>query len=96
MRKYVLSAVLANATLATAVSLPHQAHGMPIGAPLGILSTTAPTQVGWCSPRRGCLGRPYYQNYEAPPPYAYYWNYRPFPYYNYFLGSGWPSYGWYK
>jgi hypothetical protein len=32
--------------------------------------------------RRSCLRRPYYQ---SPPPYAYY---RPYPYYNYFYGSG--------
>jgi hypothetical protein len=94
MRKYILSAALASATLAAAVSLPDQANAMTIG----VLSVTAPTQLeqaGWCGARRACLGRPYYRSYEAPPPYAY-WNYRPFPYYNYFLGSGWPSYGWYK
>jgi hypothetical protein len=89
MRKCALSVVLANAMLAV-VSLPNQASAMTVG-----ILTAAPTdleQAGWCSARRGCLGRPYYQ---SPPPYAYY-SYRPWPYYNYFYGSGWSTYGFYK
>jgi hypothetical protein len=96
MRKYALSATLAGAMLATAVSLPNQALAMTVGARLGILSATAPTQLeqagGWCGGRRGCWGRPYYQ---SPPPYAYY-SYRPWPYYNNFWGSGWSTYGFYR
>jgi hypothetical protein len=90
MRRCILSVVLANAMLAV-VSLPNHASAMTVG----ILSATARAdleQAGWCSARRGCLGRPYYQN---PPPYAYY-SYRPWPYYNYFYGSGWSTYGLYK
>jgi hypothetical protein len=99
MWKCALSAVLGSAMLAAAVSLPNQASAMTVGAPLGILSATAPTQLeqagGWCGGRRGCWGRPYYQGPPPPPPYAYY-SYRPWPYYNYFLGSGWSTYGWYR
>jgi hypothetical protein len=94
MRNDAVSAVLAGAISATAVSLPNQACGMTLDASLGVLkaaATTQPEQAGWCG-RRGCLGRPYYQ---SPPPYAYY-SYRPWPYYNYFLGSDWPTYGWYR
>jgi hypothetical protein len=84
-----LSAGLAS-TLVTLVGLPNHAEAL---TPLGILNATAPSQlekVGWCDPRRSCLRRPYY---ESPPPYAYY---RPYPYYNYFYGSGWATYGVYK
>jgi hypothetical protein len=95
VRKYALAAVLAGAMSATVVSLPNQASGMTIGAPIGILSAAPPTRIeqigGWCGGRHGCWGRPYYQS----PPYAYY-SYRPWPYYNYFSGSGWPTYGWYR
>jgi hypothetical protein len=94
MRKHSVAAPLAGAILATAVSSPNPAHAMSPGSQLGILSAAAPTKVeqtGWCS-RRGCLARPYYQ---SPPPYGYY-SYRPWPYYNYFFGSGWSSYGVYR
>jgi hypothetical protein len=94
MRKQAVAAVLAGALMTTAVSSPNQAHAMSAGAQLGVLSAEAPTQVeqaGWCG-RRGCLGRPYY---HSPPPYAYYPS-RPWPYYNYFFGSGWSSYGVYR
>ena len=77
-----------------AVSLPNPALSMSVGAQLGVLSVTTPTQVqhaGWCG-RRGCLRRPYYQ---SPPPDAYH-SYRPWPFYNYFFGSGWLSYGVYR
>jgi hypothetical protein len=97
MRKYALpAAVLASGMLATTVSLPNQANAMTIGALLGILGASAPTQLeqagGRCGGRRGCLGRPYYQ---SPLPYAYYSD-RPWPYYNYFMGNAWPTYGFYK
>ena len=94
MRKRPVAPALAGVILATSVSSSHPAHAMIVGAQLSILSATALTQVqraGWCG-RRGCLGRPYYQ---SPPPYAYY-SYRPWPYYNYFFGSGWSSYGVYR
>jgi hypothetical protein len=94
MRKHPVAPALAGVLLATSVSSPHPAHAMIVGAQLSILSATALTQVqraGWCG-RRDCLGRPYYQ---SPPPYAYY-SYRPWPYYNYFFGSGWSSYGVYR
>jgi hypothetical protein len=94
MRKRPVAPALAGVILATSVSSPHPAHAMIVGAQLSILSATALTQVqraGWCG-RRGCLGRPYYQ---SPPPYAYY-SYRPWPYYNYFFGSGWSTYGVYR
>jgi hypothetical protein len=96
MRKriHAVAAALAGVISMTAISSPNPAHALSVGAQLGVLSATAPTQVqqtGWCS-RRGCLGRPYYQ---SPPPYAYY-SYRPWPYYNYFFGSGWSSYGIYR
>jgi hypothetical protein len=55
MRKCALSVVLANAMLAV-VSLPNQAGAMTVG-----ILTATPTeleQAGWCSARRGCLGRP--------------------------------------
>jgi hypothetical protein len=96
MRRHALPTALASATLTMVVALTNHASAMTIGARLGVLGTTATTQVervgGWCGARRGCLGRPYYQTTQ---PYAYY-SYRPWPYYNYFLGSGWPSYGWYR
>jgi hypothetical protein len=96
MRRPTLAAALAVATLTIAVALTSRANAMTIGVRLGVLSTTATTDVeragGWCGGRRGCWGRPYSQ---SPQPYAYY-SYRPWPYYNYFLGSGWPSYGWYR
>jgi hypothetical protein len=96
MQKNAVSTVFAGAMLATAVSLPNQASGVTLDPSLGVLGATAPTQLeqagGWCNARRGCLGRPYYQ---SPPPYAYY-SYRPWPYYNYFFGSGWSTYGLYK
>jgi hypothetical protein len=94
MRKRPVALTLAGVILATSVRSPHPAHAMIVGAQLSILSATALTQVqraGWCG-RRGCLGRPYYQ---SPPPYAYY-SYRPWPYYNYFFGSGWSTYGVYR
>jgi hypothetical protein len=93
-RKHAVATTLAGMILTAAASSPDPAHAMSVGAQLGVLSATAPAQVeqaGWCG-RRGCLGRPYYQN---PPPYAYY-SYRPWPYYNYFFGSGWSSYGVYR
>jgi hypothetical protein len=96
MWKYALSMVLPSAILATAVSLPNQARGMTIGASIAILRATPPAQLeqagAWCGGRRGCWGRPYYQS----PPYAYWNYYRPWPYYNYFLGSGWSTYGLYR
>lgn len=96
MRRRALLTTLASATWTMVVALTNHADAMTIGARLGVLSTTVPTQVeptgGLCGRRRGCWGRPYYQ---SPPPYAYY-SYRPWPYYNYFLGSGWPSYGLYR
>jgi hypothetical protein len=94
MRKRPVAPALAGVILATSVSSSHPAHAMIVGAQLSILSARALTQVqraGWCG-RRGCLGRPYYQ---SPPPYAYY-SYRPWPYYNYFFGSGWSTYGVYR
>jgi hypothetical protein len=93
MRGPTLPAALAIATLTMAVVFTSRASAVTIGA---VLSTTASPQVeragGWCGERRGCWGRPYH---HSPQPYAYY-SYRPWPYYNYFLGSGWPSYGWYR
>jgi hypothetical protein len=93
MRKHALSAAIASATLATAVSLSNHAEAMTISAEVATLSaagTIQLEQVGWCGPR-GCRGR-YYSR-----PYPYDWSYyRPWPYYGYFLGSGWPYYGWYR
>jgi hypothetical protein len=94
MRKYAVAATFSGAMFAMAVGSPNLARAMSVDARFGVLSATAVTQVeqaGWCG-RRGCLGRSYYQ---SPPPYAYY-TYRPWPYYNYFLGSGWSTYGVYR
>ena len=96
MQRNALPSALASATLTMVVALTNHASAMTIDPGLDVLSTTVTTQVerarGWCGAQRGCWGRPHY---HPPQPYAYH-SYRPWPYYNYFLGSGWPSYGWYR
>ena len=87
MRKHAVAA-LTGVMVTTAVGLPNPAHAMSVGAQLGVLSATTPTQVQLRMVRPARLLEA--SLLSVSPPYAYY-SYRPWPYYNYFFGSGWSS-----
>jgi hypothetical protein len=87
-------AALTFAIFANMVAIPYETRAMTIASPAGLSSAAAaaeePERIQWCG-RRGCL-RPHYWE-----PHPSYWQYyRRWPYYGYFFGSGWPSYGWYR